>query len=194
MNRSSKSPSRVLAIAAAAAVVAVGVAAVALAAGGAHSSRAKVRIKCPQTVQNGKKVTCRVFGRLPHGPRGPRGARGPVGAKGKTGNRGPTGPAGVSAYQVVSQTFNAVSVPKSEGARGLSAVQSVNCPSNKRVIGGGTDLGSNEAQAAAQRDVAVSLSGPNAAGTGWSVQLFNGSTTEDRTIDLGIFAICARAG
>jgi hypothetical protein len=98
----------------------------------------------------------------------------------------------VSGYQVVNQTFSAVSVPKSEGSRGLSAVETVNCPSNKHVVGGGTDLGSNDTQAPAQRDVSVSLSGPNGAGTGWSVQLFNASTTEDHTIDLRAFAICAK--
>ena len=147
MHRSLKSRPRALAIGAAAALIVVALGAVALAAGGAHSSRAKVRIKCPRTVRTGQKVTCRVFGRLPRGPRGPqgaRGARGQAGPRGKTGNRGPTGPAGVSAYQVVNQVFSAVSVPKSEGSRGLSAVQTVFCPSNKRVIGGGTDLGSNE--------------------------------------------------
>jgi hypothetical protein len=95
---------------------------------------------------------------------------------------------------VVNQTFSAVSVPKSEGSRGLSAVQTVLCPSGKRVIGGGSDVGSNEGQAAAQRDVTVSLTGPNGGGSGWSVQLFNASTTEDHTIDLRVFAICAKAG
>jgi hypothetical protein len=194
MDGSSKAPRRMLAIGAAVAVAVIGVAAVALAAGGAHSSRAKIRIKCPKRVTSGSKVTCRVFGRLPHGPRGPRGPKGATGARGKTGNRGPTGPPGVSGYQVVSQSFNDVSVPKSEGSRGLSAVQTVLCPTNKLVIGGGTDLGTDGAQAAAQRDVAVSLSGPNGAGSGWSVQLFNASTTEDQLIDLQVFAICARAG
>jgi hypothetical protein len=92
----------------------------------------------------------------------------------------------------VSQTFSAVSVPKSEGSRGLSAVQTVDCPSNKRVVAGGTDLGSNEGQASAQRDVSISLSGPNSGGTGWSAQLFNASTTEDHSIDLRVFAICAK--
>jgi hypothetical protein len=192
MQGSSKRQRRMIAIGAMVAAAVIGVAAVALAAGGAHSSRAKVRIKCPKTVRSGNKVTCRVFGRLPHGPRGPRGAKGATGSRGKTGNRGPTGPAGVSGYQVVTQQFNAVSVPKSEGGRGLSAAQTVLCPSNKRVIGGGTNLGGNDAQAAAQRDVAVSLSAPNGAGSGWSVQLFNASTTEDHAIDLQVFAICAR--
>jgi len=192
MTRRSKTSSRLLALAASAAVIAAGVAAVALAAGAAYTSRAKVTIKCPQTVRSGRRVTCRVFGRLPHGPRGPRGAKGATGAKGKAGNRGPAGPPGVSGYQVISQSFSAVSVPKSEGSRGLSSVLSVNCPSNKRVVGGGTDLGSNAGQAAAQRDVTVSLSGPNAEGTSWTAQLFNASTTEDHSLDLRVFAICAR--
>src|SRR5262249_18716555 len=89
--------------------------------------------------------------------------------------------------------LNGLSVAKSEGSRGLSAVQTVACPSGKWVIGGGSDLGTNDTQAPAQRDVTVSLNGPNGAGTGWSVQLFNASTTEDQTIDLRIFAICATA-
>jgi hypothetical protein len=192
MHRSSKSRSRGLAIGAVAALIAVSLAAVALAAGGAHSSRARVTIRCPKTVNSGRRVNCRLFGRLPHGPRGPQGPKGATGAKGKTGNRGPAGPAGVSGYELINQTFSAVAVPKSEGSRGLSTVQTVSCPSNKRVVGGGTDLGSNESQASAERDVSVSLSGPNAAGSGWSVQLFNASTTEDHTIDVRVFAICAK--
>jgi hypothetical protein len=193
MRRPSRSLNRLLAITAAAAVAVGGIAAVSLAAGGADSSRVKVKLRCPKTIKQGKVVKCRLFGGVLRGPVGPRGAKGAKGAKGQRGARGPTGPAGVSGYQVVSQTFNDVSVPKSEGGRGLSSVQTVVCPSNKRVVGGGTDLGSDEAQAAAQRQVAVSLSGPNSAGTGWSAQLFNISTTEDQTIDLRIFAICARA-
>ncbi|HEY7256282.1 MAG TPA: hypothetical protein VH476_06310 [Solirubrobacterales bacterium] len=194
MHKPQRFPRLVPVLAAVAALATVGVAAIALAAGGAHSSRAKIRIRCPRTVTSGRRVTCRVFGRMPHGPRGSRGPRGANGAKGKTGNRGPRGPAGTSGYQVVNQTFSAVSVPKSEGSRGLSAVQTVLCPSGKRVIGGGSDVGSNEGQAAAQRDVTVSLTGPNGGGSGWSVQLFNASTTEDHTIDLRVFAICAKAG
>jgi hypothetical protein len=197
MRRTSTQLRRVLIAALAVAVAAAGVAAVALAAGGAHSSAVTVRIKCPKRVRTGRRVNCRMFNGTIRGRRGavgPRGPRGPAGAKGKTGSRGPTGPAGVSAYQVVNQTFSALSVPKSEGGRGLSAVQTVLCPSGKRALGGGTDLGTNEGQAAAQRDVSVSLSGPNSAGTGWSVQLFNASTSEDHTIDLRVFVTCAKAG
>jgi hypothetical protein len=193
MRRTSRQLQRALTIAVAALIAVAGVAAVSLAAGGAQSSAVKVRLKCPKKVRTGQRVTCRAFTGFLRGPVGPRGARGPRGERGKTGNRGPAGPAGVSGYQVVPQTFAAVSVPKSEGGRGLSVVQTVNCPSGKRVVGGGTNLGGNEGQAAAQRDVTVSLSGPTSNGSGWSAQLFNASTTEDHLIDLQIYAICARA-
>ncbi len=143
MRRPPGSLNRLLTITAAVAVTVIALAAVALAAGGAHSSRAKIRIKCPSAVASGSKVTCRVFGRLPRGPEGPRGAKGATGAKGKTGTRGPAGNAGVSGYEVVSQTFNEVCVVNSGGQRGLSTVQTVNCPGGKRVIGGGADLGTN---------------------------------------------------
>ena len=50
------------------------------------------------------------------------------------------------------------------------------CPAGKRVIGGGTDLGTNATQNGQQRQVTVSFSGPNGTGTAWSAQLFNNST------------------
>jgi hypothetical protein len=118
------------------------------------------------------------------GPRGPKGQRGPKGEKGAT------GPAGVSGYEIVSQTFNEVSVPESETGRGLSAVETVACPSNKRAVGGGSDLGTNSGQSTQQRQVTVSLSAPNGTGKGWSVQLFNNSSS-DTSIDLQVYAICA---
>jgi hypothetical protein len=187
--------SRTAAIGATALLVVAGFAAVALAAGGAADSRApRVRVRCPRRVIGGSRVTCRVVGRLPRGPRGARGAQGPKGPKGAKGPTGARGPAGVSGYQVVSQTFKEVPVENSGGVRGLSEVKTVSCPGGKRVIGGGADLGTNPAQNGQQRQVAVSLSGPNGGGNGWSVQLFNNSTTTDTAIDLEVFAICASAG
>lgn len=190
------------------AVLAAGTAA--LAAGGATSSKApKLTIKCPAKVMGGKKVTCRVFGSLPRGPRGATGATGPrgqrgqkgekgqrgeKGAKGDAGARGSAGTNGVSGYEVVSQTFEGVDVVNSGGQRGLSEVKTVTCPGGKRVVSGGTDLGTNPAQNGQQRQVTVSLSGPNGSGTGWSAQLFNNSVSEDTAIDLRVFAICASAG
>lgn len=190
--------------ASAAAVAAMG--AIALAGGATVSKAPKVKVKCPRTVTTGKKVTCGVFGRLPQGPPGPQGPRGSTGqkgpkgqtgdkgSKGDTGAKGATGAAGVdgvSGYEVVSQTFKEVFIQNSGGFRGLSEVKTVSCPAGKRVIGGGTDLGTNATQNGQQRQVTVSLSAPNGTGAGWSVQLFNNSTTIDTSIDLRVYAICA---
>lgn len=82
----------------------------------------------------------------------------------------------------------------SGGQRGLSEVQTVSCPGSKRVIGGGADLGTDDEQNGQQRQVTVSLSAPNSTGTGWSVQLFNNSTSIDTLIDLRVYAICANVG
>ncbi len=142
----------------------------------------------------GKKVTCKVLGPLPRGPEGPRGAKGTKGAKDDTGARGPAGASGLSGYEVVNQTFKEVFIVNSGGQRGLSEVKTLSCPSGKRALGGGANLGTNEAQNGQQRQVTVSLSGPDGTGTGWSVQLFNNSTSIDTSIDLQIYAICANVG
>jgi len=183
----------------AALIVAIGVSAVAIAAGGpAISSKAgKVKVKCPTKVFSGRKVTCKLFGRLPagpqgsQGPKGSKGAKGDKGQKGDKGDKGATGTPGVSGYEVVNQTFKEVFIVNSGGQRGLSEVKTVGCPGGKRVIGGGGDLGTNTEQNGQQRQVTVSLSGPNGTGTGWSVQLFNNSTSIDTSIDLKVYAICA---
>jgi hypothetical protein len=190
---------RAFPIGAAALIAVVGVAAVAMAAGNATSSKAgKVKAKCPSRVLAGqKKVTCRLFGKLPGGPQGPQGPKGPKGSKGDKGqkgdkgDKGATGAAGVSGYEVVNQTFKEVFIENSGSPRGLSEVKTVSCPAGKRVIGGGSDLGTNATQNGRQRQVTVSLSAPNGTGTAWSVQLFNNSTTIDTSIDLRVYAICA---
>lgn len=188
-------------------VAALAVAAAAFAAGGATASKApKVTVKCPRAVTGGgKKVTCRLFGRLPRGeqgaqgprgqagPRGQKGEKGDKGAKGDTGPKGAAGANGVSGYEIVSQTFAGVFIQNSGGFRGLSEVKTVACPGDKRAIGGGSDLGTNPAQNGQQRQVTVSLSAPNGTGTGWSVQLFNNSTSIDTSIDLRVYAICANS-
>jgi hypothetical protein len=177
-------------------IAVVGVTAVAVAAGTASSSKAgRVKVKCPARVLAGhKKVTCRLFGHLrgAPGPQGPRGPKGAKGSKGQKGDKGATGAPGVSGYQVVNQTFKEVFVENSGGTRGLSEVKTVSCPAGKRVIGGGSNLGTNPAQNVQQGSISVSLSGPNGPGTGWSVQLFNNETSGPGTsIDLQIYAICA---
>jgi hypothetical protein len=186
---------RMLPLGAAVAVAVVGIGAVAIAEGTATSSKAKVKVKCPARVLAGqKKVTCRVLGRLPHGPAGPQGPKGQKGAKGDKGpkgDKGATGPAGVSGYEIVSQTFKEVFIENSGSPRGLSEVKTVACPAGKRAVGGGADLGTNATQNGQQRQVTVSLSAPNGTGTALSVQLFNNSTTLDTSIDLKVYAICA---
>lgn len=191
---------RTFPLVAAALVAVIGVTAVAVAAGGATSSKAgKVKVKCPARVLAGqKKVTCRLFGKLPAGPQGPQGPKGPKGSKGDKGqkgdkgDKGATGAAGVSGYEVVNQTFKEVFIENSGSPRGLSEVKTVSCPAGKRAIGGGSDLGTNATQNGQQRSVSVSLSAPNGTGTGWSVQLFNNEISGGGTsIDLRVYAICA---
>ena len=180
-----------------AAVSVVSVSAVALGVSGAGVSKApKVKVKCPAKVLAGKKVTCRLFGKLPQGPKGDQGPRGQKGEKGQRGEPGPkgaTGANGVSGYEVVNQTFEGVFIENSGGFRGLSEVKTVACPAGKRAIGGGSNLGTNATQNGQQRQVTVSLSAPNGSGTAWSVQLFNNSTSIDTSIDLQVFAICANS-
>ncbi len=196
MSKPSSLLRRALLPCAAALVAVVAVTAVAVAAGGATSSKAgKVKVKCPTRVLAGqKKVTCRLFGHLRSGPQGAQGAKGKKGSKGQKGDKGDkgaTGASGVSGYEVVNQTFKEVFIENSGGMRGLSEVKTVSCPAGKRAISGGTDLGTNAGQNGQQRSVSVSLSAPNGTGTGWSVQLFNNSTSIDTSIDLQVYAICA---
>lgn len=191
---------RLVAIGSVAAITALAFAAIALAATGGISKAPKVKVKCPTNVLSGKKVTCRLFGKLPQGPKGDQGQKGQKGQKGERGQRGEAGPKGatgangVSGYEIVNQTFKEVFIENSGGMRGLSEVKTVACPAGKRAIGGGSNLGTNATQNGQQRSVSVSLSAPNGAGTAWSVQLFNEEVTGTGTsIDLQVYAICARA-
>jgi hypothetical protein len=173
---------RAVALVAGVAVIALG----AVSVGSATSALSKatfVKVKCPGKTAQGKKVTCKVKGDLPVGPEGPAGAPGPP---------GPAGSDGVSGYETIRETFTDVFVPDGNPNRGLSAVQTVPCPAGKRAIGGGTDLGTNAGQGGAQRQITVSASAPTNAGDGWKVQLFNNSSF-GLTIDVEVFAICARA-
>ena len=185
-----------LAVAAAAAVSALVAGSAALALPGATSSKvARLTVKCPANVAAAqRRVTCRGFVQRRRGPRGPRGLTGATGRRGAAGQRGAVGPAGVSGYETVNSAFENVAVPNSGAQRGLSAEQTVACPSGKRVISGGHDLGEDAAQGPQQRQVTVSRSAPNGTGNAWTVQLFNTSETTDTAIDLRVWAICARTG
>lgn len=189
MRRLSNPTGRAVGVGAAALIVSLAIVAIATGAI-AGDSKAKVKVKCPSGA-GGSTMTCKVVGRLPRGPMGFQGSQGSKGEKGPMGPKGPMGGPGLSGYEVVSQLFEDVFIENSGGAqRGLSAAQIVNCPAGKRAIGGGSDLGTNATQNGAQRQVTVSLSGPNGTGTGWSVQLFNNAGF-DAQIDLKVYAICA---
>jgi hypothetical protein len=168
-----------LAVAATLAVAGVGVAT----SGGAVdaiTAKSKVKLKCPSKVASGKKVTCKVKGKLPKGPTGATGATGPAGAP------------GLSGYEIVSETFAGVSAENSGGQRGLSAVQTVDCPTGKRAIGGGANLGTNATQNGPQRQMILSASFPATGGDGWSAQLFNNATSGTAvSLDLEVYAVCA---
>jgi len=178
----------------------------------------KVSVKCPADAPRGQRtVTCMleqprrecprrvvtpqrvVVCKLIPGPRGKRGARGTAGATGPSGPAGPTGaqgpagppgPATVSGYEIADETFASVFVPNSNGGRGLSSLLTVSCPSGKRAIGGGVDLGTNAGQAGLQRQVVVSADMPTMTGDGWSAQLFNNAGF-DASLDARVYAICA---
>lgn len=131
----------------------------------------------------------------PMGDTGPQGQRGDTGAtgatgpqgiqglKGDTGATGPGGPAGagVSGYQIVS-----ADVPGPSG--------SVFCPTGKRVLGGGAEIGSNP-----HRIFALDASNPNGQ-LGWFASEIlvedHNSVTSDFDLaytvpTLRIWAICA---
>jgi hypothetical protein len=77
------------------------------------------------------------------------------------------------------------------GGRKVTPSCFADCPRDLRALqGGNADLGTNATQNGQQRQVTVSFNGPSGAGTGWSAQLLNDSTS----IDLEAYAICATAG
>ncbi len=156
------------------------------------AKKAKVKVKCPN--KPGNTVTCKVKGKLPKGPRGHKGAKGSQGEQGPKGQKGNVGPSGLSGYEIVNETFTEVFAANSGGQRGLSEVKTVDCPSGKMAIGGGADLGTNATQNGQQRQMILSSSVPTSSGDGWSVQLFNNSTSIDSSIDLEVYAICATVG
>ncbi len=115
-------PSRhALTLGAAVLTVALGLSAIALADGAAHRLEGQEgEGQVPKKGDQRKKVTCKVVGQLPKGPKGSKGAdrcRGYC--------PGPRARPGLSGYEVVSQTFKEVYIENSGGMRGLSEVKTV---------------------------------------------------------------------
>jgi len=116
------------------------------------------------------------------GDKGEQGARGPVGPKGDAGSKGaaglvgpqgPSGPSGISGWQYVISP----GVPISAGGLATSAV---NCPSGKKVLGGGVSK---------TLTGFVAQTAPNNDGTGWAGELNNGGNLGPTT--MFVWAICA---
>jgi hypothetical protein len=91
------------------------------------------------------------------------------------------GSARAAHYRTVRRRFRLI-VPHSGRREGLSEVKTVFCPSHKRVLGGGAEVGGAE--------LSVALSVPNEAIDGWSAQLVNLSTSADVVASLKVYAIC----
>jgi hypothetical protein len=109
---------------------------------------------------------------------GTSGAAGAVGPAGPAGPAGPTGPAGISGYQIVS-------VVQTVSAAGNGVA---NCPTGKKVLGGGASILSLNSNAAPTGHIENSNpSGDDSWGASWQL------TSEPQTAvyKVTIYAICA---
>ena len=122
------------------------------------------------------------------------GATGPAGPTGPQGPAGPQGDPGMSGFEVVDQTYTNVYVPHNDPGRGLSQVVSLTCPSGKKAVSGGFDLGTGSGQYGVARSITASASQPSSDGNSWNVQLFNNSINQDMSIDLKVSAVCVTMG
>ena len=121
----------------------------------------------------------------PEGPQGPAGSQGPVGPEGPAGPEGPQGPAGedgVSGYEVVSETYFTLFFG------GESKTYTIDCPSGKRVLGGGViEYGGITAT---QPDLWLAFSGPRDEDT-WEVQLMADDDGGAPNAEFTVKAVCA---
>jgi hypothetical protein len=108
----------------------------------------------------------------PQGPKGDTGSAGAQGPQGPKGDKGDKGDPGVSLYQVVKGSFKVL--------KRTTVVLSINCPTGKKPLGGGSAGGAN---------VFLNSSLPNPNGKGWQVRVTNG-TTSDKTVTG--YAVCAK--
>ncbi len=112
----------------------------------------------------------------PAGPTGPQGPRGLEGPQGPQGLQGPSGP--LSGYEKVSSSPTTID-------DNVFATATANCPSSKRVVGGGY-LGSGSTSN--NSFLVVVSSGPNSANTAWQVVA---RTNSSGTYTLTAYAFCA---
>ncbi len=135
-----------------------------------------VRAQCRANEQQLDLVALGLVG--PQGPAGPPGPQGAAGPSGPQGAAGPSGPSGVSGYQIVArQEFLAPST---------SASVHVECPTGKKVLGGGFNIET-------PNEVKVFSSEPsdgqgNLIDHGWNVFVQNAGALTRQTTAI---AICA---
>ena len=146
-------------------------------------------IKASRFAQPGYLVALNRAGKFPPsvgqvGPRGlpgvagPAGPAGAAGAAGATGVTGASGPPGVSSYEIVNaNTGSNSSSPKN---------QNVTCPSNKKVLGGGAEVGNPNSHP----NVALDASEPNG-NNGWMGSAHENSVGDANTWTVKVWAVCA---
>ena len=111
------------------------------------------------------------------GPQGLMGDNGPTGGDGPAGIQGPMGLPGVSNYEIVS---GSVTVPAAGPGFG-TITTTADCPAGKMVLGGGINTGDDI------RNIIAQDSYPNSSGTGWTLLITSGYTTQRTVV---IYAIC----
>ena len=114
------------------------------------------------------------------GPAGAPGAKGDTGSQGPTGAQGQQGPAGLSGYVRVMVTTGSSNADNKEAI--------AECPSGKRVLGGGAIIGSPVGEH--QRGVFISDSNPYLDREAWIVSAAE-STETGAVWGLWVYAICA---
>lgn len=106
-------------------------------------------------------------------PSGPRGAQGPKGDTGPKGEQGATGPAGISGYEIVKGAL----IVQASGTR---LTQTVDCPANKRAVGGGAAVSNVQQSIGSSHPVEPD-------GTAWTVTLNNNSGASQ---NIQAYAVC----
>jgi hypothetical protein len=114
------------------------------------------------------------------GPAGPRGDAGPQGARGDAGPAGPAGPAGAAAASATPVTAQKMEMVRL--APGQNHNVNAECPTGKRVTGGGYIIGNSQRGMAEQ-------SSPHSNGVAWVVSVRNHSDAEGQ-VEITAIAVC----
>jgi hypothetical protein len=151
-------------------------------AGYATNAGAVNGVKVSRQPRAGHLIPLGANGRFPRsvgqaGRPGAKGDKGDPGAKGDAGPQGPQGGPGLSELQVVT----AQSGSDSASLKNVG----VDCPSGKRVVGGGA------LENASGEPIAITVTNPKSDASGWAAQAREINSTSV-TWQLTVYAICAR--